>query len=288
MKFRDYTEIVFEAGDILSADMLAETYRYPRDLLHLFSAAHGDGIISGLDFVTDHGDVYLTAGIVKMDRKYYVLAEAVNMEEWLRQHRPSLQSSVEYCLCLRSEDALSAGNRPCGIKTRSRMTLRAETERAPHTLLLGKYKFLQETKITLPSVCRDDAGDPFDDFFRRGLLQLLESDYAHAQGGTTYHPLIFRALREYLERKSPLSPYDFTLLTEIQNHGIVAIASLMAYIAATKKSSLPSSDMPRENLFREVVACVKTPYAPIVYRETPPELPIKEPEKESSQSKLLS
>ena len=50
MEFRDYTEIVFEAGNILSVQMLEETYRYPREFLHLAHADFGEGIICGLDF----------------------------------------------------------------------------------------------------------------------------------------------------------------------------------------------------------------------------------------------
>ena len=99
----------------------------------------------------------------------------------------------------------------------------------------------------------------------------MECDYAHSQGKTTYHPLVFRAIKDYLEQKNALSPYDFGLLIELQNHGIVSIKSLMAYVAANKEISLTSLNMTREKLLQEVVECIQKPYMPLVYQSKMPE-----------------
>ncbi|MBQ7551522.1 MAG: hypothetical protein IJT04_08355, partial [Bacteroidales bacterium] len=106
-----------------------------------------------------------------------------------------------------------------------------------------------------------EKGNPFEDFFRSGLLYLLDVPYAHPQGGTTYHPLVFRAIRDYLEQKTPLSPYDFTLLSAIQNHGIVAEYTLKSYVATSgKKNSSPVEMTTREELFRATTECLQEPY----------------------------
>lgn len=268
MKFRDYTEIVFEAGNILSVQMLEETYRYPREFLNRFYADYCNGIVNGLDFITKDDGVYLTAGMVKIGEKYYILPQDVNMDKWLKQYKPALRPSVEYSLFMANEDILTAKDKACGIKSHSRVTLRAEREMPNGALLLAKYKFRPDSRITLPSLQLDNSEKPFDEFFQSGLLQLLECEYAHSRGKTTYHPLLFRAIQDYLKQKFPLSPYDFSLLMELQNHGIVAITSLITYIAVNKKNSPVSTNMTREKLFRELTECVQMPYTSAVYHVT--------------------
>ncbi len=271
MDFREYTEIVFKAGDILSVQMLEETYRYPREFLQLSHANFGDGIVVGLDFETKDDGVYLTPGIVKFDGKYYFLPKIVNLDSWLKHHKPALTSSAEYFLCMICEDVLSDNDQASGIKVHSRMILRAEKERPADSLLLAKYKFRTDTGIRLPDIEIPNENNPFEDFFQSGLLQLLECDYAHSQGQTTYHPLVFRAIKNYLEKKTSLSPYDFSLLIELQNHGIVSINSLMAYVAVNKGSSLMTPNVTREHLLQEVVECIKKIYVPFIYQEQKPE-----------------
>lgn len=269
MSFRDYTEIIFAGGEILSAQMLEETYRYPREFLHIYHAAASDGIVAGLDFQVEHGDVHLTPGIVKMDGKYYILPESVPMDAWIRQRQTPLQPSVEYFLCLVAEDVRTSEEAVGGISSRSRLTLQAERAKSDHALLLGKYKYRPDVKISLPKL-KPESKEPFAEFAQASFLQLLDCEYAHRQGGTTYHPLIFRAIQSYLEQKAVLSPYDFSLLQEVQNHGIVAVSTLQAYVAASRKVSAASLQMTRENLFKALAQCVQESYSPVAYPAPPP------------------
>ena len=285
MGFRDYTEIVFESGGILSAQMLEETYRYPREFLRLSHIGYGNGIVAGLDFEAKADGVYLTAGIVKFDGKCYILPQNVNLDIWLKHHDPALTSSAEYFLCLACKDVLSPKEQAGGIEVHHQMVLRAEKEMSSGSLLLAKYKFRPDMGIRLPNIEMTNEKNPFEKFFQSGLLQILECDYAHPQGETTFHPLVFRAVKDYLEQKEALSPYDFSLLTELQNHGIVAIKSLMAYVAANKKVSLTSSNVTREKLLQEVVECIQKPYIPLVYQDKMPEQ--EQPGKPKRHSKLL-
>ncbi|MDO5296528.1 MAG: hypothetical protein Q4F00_07855 [bacterium] len=270
MEFRDYTEIVFQDGDILSARMLEETYRYPREFLHLAHAGYGEGIIAGLDFETREGSVYLTAGLVKMGGSYFILPQAVNLEAWFRLQMDKLQSakgaagSTWYCLCLVQEDIAEPGEQSGGFTHRSRISLKAEREKPPQALLLARYKYSAGIKLQLPGLLKVGRGDnPFAQFTQAAYLQLLDCAYAHPQGETTYHPLVFRALRSYLEQKQPLSPYDFSLLLEIQNCGIVALSALRAYVAAVSGTAPASvSALGREKLLAEVIACLQKPFVP--------------------------
>ena len=264
LEFRDYKEIEFNDGDILSAQMLKETYRYPREFLHITHACCSNGVISGLDFETRNGCVYLTAGIVKVCGKYFILPQAVNLEEWFKQS--SLNSSATYCLCLVHEDNSVSGDLHGGFSRSSSLALKAEREKPEKALLLARYKYNSAVELQLPSLQKPDScNDPFAEFTQASYLQLLDTEYAHPQGETTYHPLVFRAIKSYLEQKCPLSPYDFSLLLEIQNHGLVALSSLRAYVAASYEVSPASiSDMTREKLFAEIVECLqKKPYCPL-------------------------
>ena len=259
MEFLDYAEVVFESGNILSAKMLKETYRYPRDFLKIFHNKFCDGIIAGLDFETRNDAVYLTAGIVKLNEKFYILSKDVNFEEWLKSQK--LQSQ-EYLIVLTAEDVPI--DLRSGISNQTRLTFKIQTKKPNHSLILGKYKFRSDVGIKLPSL--NDSQDPFEKFYQASYLQLIETEYSHPRGGLTYHPLIFRAIQSYLEKKSPLSPYDFSLLLEIQNHGIVAESTLKSYIAMNKKIE----NMSREELFRELTNCIKMPYKPVIQYESSP------------------
>lgn len=267
MNFRDNIEVTFIPGDILSAQMLEETYRYPREFLHLLHEGHSDGIISGLDFVSDNNGVCLTAGIVKHRSKYYILPSYVNLDEWLKRYEPPLQESVEYFLELVSEEVSEPSDLYPSIKSAKRLILKAEREKNADSIILGKYKIRSDKGICLPTL-QSDTKKPFDEFTRPGLFQILYCEYAHSSGETTYHPLVFRAIKQYLEKKSALSPYEFTLLSEIQNHGIIAISTLRSYVSINKKVPLSElKTLTREKLFQEVVECVQKPYIPMVYVE---------------------
>lgn len=268
MNFRDYSEIIFTAGDVLSAEMLEETYRYPREFLHVCHAGCPDGIVAGLDFIEKEDGVYLTAGIVKLDGKYYILPGNMGLDAWLQQQKAPLQSSVEYLLCLVPEDVPEPVG--TGIRSRSRLVLQPEKERPARALLLGRYKYRPDAQIRLPKLHPRNK-DPFEEFTQASFLQILDCEYAHSQGETTYHPLLFRAVQSYLEQKDSLSPYDFMLLCELQNHGAASLSTMRAYIAIHQKGSTASLEVTRERLFAELTKCVQMPYRPAVFQEVPTE-----------------
>ena len=260
MEFRDYNEITFAAGDILTVQMLEEIYRYPREFLHITHAAYSDGILTGLDFESREGDVHLTAGIVKHHNHFYIHPCDVNLDEWLR--RQHLTGGREYFLCLVNNDDAVTDRLGNGMSLCSKIAAKVFSScEYGDAILLGKFRF-DLNRLCMPNLKLVKEVDPFEDFLKSGFLYLLDVKYAHPQGGTTYHPLVFRAIRRYLEQKTLLSPYDFTLLTEIQNHGIVAEPTLKSYVAANGKTNLISSEMTREKLFRVTLECLQEPYLP--------------------------
>lgn len=264
MEFREYTEIAFAAGDILTVQMLEETYRYPREFLHITHTAYCDGIITGLDFEFREGDVHLTAGIVKHHNRFYIHPYDVNLDEWLRLQ--PLVGGREYFLCLVNNDDAVTDKLGNGIALRSKIAAKIfPSSEYGDAILLGKFRF-DLNKLDVPNLKLEKEVDPFEDFFKSGVLYLLDAQYAHPQGGTTYHPLVFRAIRCYLEQKTPLSPYDFILLTEIQNHGIVAESTLKSYVAVNGNTNLTSIKT-REDLFRATIKCLQEPYLPFRERK---------------------
>ena len=268
--FRDYNEIVFKAGDILSAQMLEETYRYPREFLHLSHITYSDGIISGLDFVSRDDGVYLTAGIVKQKGKYHILPKDVNLDKWLCEQNPKLISGIEYFLCMVNEEVdVRKKESNSDFTSCTKLSLKVFPKNKPNdSSLLGKFRF-DFNRLYLPEVKIDDK-EPFENFFKSGNLKLFDVNYSHVGGKPTYHPLLFRAIQSYLEnKKSLLSPYDFSLLLEIQNRGIVAMTSLKKYLATNGEVDLLSNEMTKEKLFQEVVQCIQKPYQPSTFSEMP-------------------
>ena len=277
--FRACTDIVFEAGNVLSAQMLEETYRYPREFLRLSYASCCDGIITGLDYISRDDSVYLTAGIVKWNGKYHILPQDENLDVWLKAQ--NLSSGIPYHLCLVQEAEEHSGY---GIASKIQMTLRVLPKRPESSLSLGVFRF-DMGKLSLPEI-KMDANEPFEEFWQKSRLRLLDAAYAHPQGETTFHPLLFRAICNYLEHKSSPSPYDFSLLMELQNHGIASLASLKTYVAAYNGSLSSVSGMSREELFRAVVQCAAMPYRPTEKQQAASEQVAKA--KPKSHSKLIT
>ena len=265
MEFRNYAELAFKDGDLLTVPMLEETYRYPREFLHLAHAKLADGIVAGLDFEEREGSVFLTAGLVKAGGRYYALPQAENLDRWLVEHKPGDNAYREYWLYLSVSELPLSAAAEASFTTRSRLTLQLAAQVPERALRLGRWKYRQGEKLRLPCL-RQGGADPFAEFTDLVHLQLLDADYAHPQGETTFHPLVFRAVRCYLEEKKSLSPYDFSLLQEIQNCGTVSLSALKAYVAAVKRKPCSSvKPAARSDLFAAVIECLQEVYNPIIY-----------------------
>lgn len=209
MTLQSYSDVKFLAGEILTAEMLQETFDNPKKFLDLNYSGYGDGILRGLDFFKAGGEIFLSAGIVKWRGKYYFLGDNFNVSEFLRKAR--LINGANCCLYLRD------GKSELNLEVQ-------EISKLPREIL-PLWNFIWHDLINLPALDLQEK-NPF-----RQFAEFIEAPFAFL-GGETFLPIIFRAVCEYLQKKSPKSLFDFIILAELQSHGAISLASVRTYIQA--------------------------------------------------------
>lgn len=96
--------VSFVHGAVLTKDMLGELYQYPRDFVKLKYDSYSDGILEGIDFVVQEGNVCITRGIIKFQGEYYFLLQPVNLTVYLQGK--SLQDKQYNLYLQRSEKSM--------------------------------------------------------------------------------------------------------------------------------------------------------------------------------------
>lgn len=72
-------EILFKSGKILNAKMLKTLEEFSLQYIEIFYNNYSDGIITGLDFISSYGKLYITPGILKEKGEYFFLNEMVEI-----------------------------------------------------------------------------------------------------------------------------------------------------------------------------------------------------------------
>ena len=110
-----------------------------------------------------------------------------------------------------------------------------EENPAENFITLGNFRFRGPTRFYLPELAEDK--NPFEDIFRESSFTLIDVPFA-AKHEPTFHPLIFRLVKKFLQTKPQKTLYDFALLTALQNGNALSIETLANYIveAGLKKS----------------------------------------------------
>ncbi len=213
MPLKSYAEIKFIAGEILTGEMLQETFDNPKKFLELNYAGFGEGILRGVDFFKDGGDIFLSAGIVKWRGVYYFLSENFNVSAFFRDKAAAgeLVNGLYCCLYL------SGGRQALNFEV-------CENSKLPRGIL-PLWRFSWYDLINLPALDWQEK-NPF-----RQFVELVEAPFA-CLGGETFLPIIFRAVCEYLQKKSPKGLFDFIILAELQSHGVISLESIRTYIQA--------------------------------------------------------
>ena len=100
-----------------------------------------------------------------------------------------------------------------------------------------------------------DAEEVYDEFTdRANKMYLLDIPYS-CRGGATFHPYVFRAVRNILQRKQRKTPSDFLLLMQIEQAGITTLETLKNYIESNGGKRLENPT--RENIFKNLPEALK-------------------------------
>ena len=244
-------EVSFLHGNILTKEMLNETYAYPRNFVELKYSDYSDGIITGLDFVENDGITYLTKGIVKFKGEYYFLLDDINLTSYfLDMKKQQNWQSTLYYLYLKRSEPIKAGS----IVVQNLDLYVSEESKQDDLFLLCRF-FGTESNMRLPRLNGSGEQKPFKDLIDNNLyVNLIDTLYAMPKKAT-YHPFLFRAVTEYLEQKQDKSMYDYVILMQIQNMKVLSIDTMRTYIAAINHNEQEKSD--REGFFKFFTDCLQ-------------------------------
>ena len=244
-------EVSFLHGNILTKEMLNETYAYPRNFVELKYSDYSDGIITGLDFVENDGITYLTKGIVKFKGEYYFLLDDINLTSYfLDMKKQQNWQSTLYYLYLKRSEPIKAGS----IVVQNLDLYVSEESKQDDLFLLCRF-FGTESNMRLPRLNGSGEQKPFKDLIDNNLyVNLIDTLYAMPKKAT-YHPFLFKAVAKYLEQKQGKSMLDYVILMQIQNMKILSIDAMRTYIAAVDCKAQESSD--RESFFKLFTECLE-------------------------------
>ncbi len=223
----------FEHGAILTRSMLHEIYKYPREILRLKYESYSNGIICGLDFFVEGGNLFLTAGIIKLDGEFYFLDKNINLSELAEQN--NLEVDGEYFIWLKK---FTVEKEPCLTENNFEVTFATKNL----TPTLGNFIFTARDDFNFPELVEGD--NPFENIFRRSAFNLFEVEFA-SKGGATFHPLLFRLVKDFLLVKENKTPLDYAILTQLQNAETISLQTIKSYIAEDGKNFSGG----RKNLF---------------------------------------
>lgn len=238
-----HKNLTFEHGEILTRAMLQEIYKYPREFLRLKYSGYSDGIICGVDFFSEGGEIFLSAGIMKIGGEFYFLAENVNLSDLAEKN--NLEVDREYCICLKKS---SQKNEPCLTENNFEIIFSKENL----TPTLGNFIFTARDNFNFPALAEGE--NPFERIFRRSVFNLFDVKFA-ASGGATFHPMLLRVVKNFLCVKENKTPLDYAILTQLQNAETISLQTIKFYIAQEGKNLNFSS---RKDLFKTFCDCLIT------------------------------
>ena len=233
-------EIKFPHKAILTRGMLQELYDNPRELMRLMFSEYSDGIISGFDYLIKDGNLILTSGIFRLNEEIYLLHEDLNISELAE--RNSLKLDESYYITFEEK---IYDKEPC--LTEKRLELKFSMNKPQYNL--GSFVYLGAKNFILPAFTEESV----DKIFLRGVFNLFEVPFAQ-RNCATFHPLLFRFVKDFLSHKKDKTPFDYALLIHLQNSDTVSMATLAEYIKAENKTATTEN---RKEFFNTFLTCLR-------------------------------
>ena len=234
-----HKNLTFPHKAILTSSMLEEIYSYPREFSRLLFGNLGDGIISGLDYSLKDGELILSAGIFHADNEFYFLSRDVNVSELADKNNLSVDR--EYFIALEKKSSVAEQ-----CVTKKVLELTFAEKKSLYTL--GQFVFLRRKDFQLPTLDKMTL----DEMFNRSVFNLFDVPFA-AKGVATFHPQLFRQVKNFLQGKPDKTPRDFAILTYLQNNEVISVETMTDYLAAENKVYDVAD---REDFFRKFLTCL--------------------------------
>ena len=204
---------------ILTSELLKEIYKYPREFLRLFYKDYADGIICGLNyFIDDEKNLILSSGVILANEEFYFLEKNLNISELAEKN--NLSDGKDYFIFPQKE---SRKKSPC--LTENELTLTFSEKKENFTL--GQFRFKSSNNFNLPKL--SEGEDVFEDIFRPSRMNLFDVPFSD-KDEATFHPQLFALTKNFLLSKESKTPFDYSILTQLQNNDTISLQTVKAYI----------------------------------------------------------
>lgn len=231
--------IDFENGSLLTKEMLECMYDYPINVLNCLYSNYSNGIISGFDVIEKEKSIYITKGLLKLDNSIYIMKEDFNINTLLN----NLEESTTYNIVFVEENNITNKN---GVKNLNlKIVINEGIDDNKIKFRFGKFKWNGKSSLELPTT--------IDSLFKNTILNLNEIEYAQ-NNTSTYHPLIFRCIFNYLKDKKDKNMLDYIIINEISKNNVLNIEIIKSYIEE-KGFSIKSFN--KEELLKKFIETIK-------------------------------
>lgn len=211
----------FGHNAILTRGMLKELRDFPRVILALHYQGFSSGICCGMTFAEKGGEIFATPGLVRLDEEFYILPQEVSLTGLAREARPNGVNVDRWSILLEPSDEITLDGAQYATM---RMVVAAEGTGRGQTLELATFS--NQLELQLP---RQDEPNIYEQFTRRANLGLLNTLFA-ARGEPTFHPFVFAAVSDYLQKKKIKSQLDWQFLFLLLQDGWADMGAIRLYI----------------------------------------------------------
>lgn len=247
-------EIYFKSRSVLTVEMLDSLYRLPKNILKIFYDEFGDGIISGLNFRKENKEIFLTAGIIKSGNKFYFSEnENFNLSKFFKDNRPEQRGNFYTFAFCRLPKKLQKG---VDVEELELKIIPKKNLESAENIVLNFGSFNDECFDLILPETETNFKNFADDFLdEANNFSILEIPFSQ-RGGTTFHPYIFKAVKNILEQKTKKTSADIAFLMQIQQNSVTSFDVIKTYVEANcGKKILPLSD--RTEIFKNMAEALK-------------------------------
>lgn len=254
-------KIRFAPRTILTHKMLETMYDLPQEILRLQYLTFGDGIVSGLEFKEVNREIFLTEGVVKFKGEFYFSSTGeINLTKFFKENKPPMRGAIScFALCPSQNSKIDGG-----VKTEFlELKILLKKDSPPDVLCLGSF-YDELSDIALPD--KNISAEKFwAEFTTFNRLQLLDVPYS-CRDGSTFHPYIFRAVKNILKRKENKSLTELTLLLQICQTGFATMEVLKTCIESDGTKKFISS-VTREKIFESLTQWLKLIHTKVIFNK---------------------
>ncbi|MCL1989424.1 MAG: hypothetical protein FWG67_00890 [Defluviitaleaceae bacterium] len=229
---------IFTKGRILKNEMLETMRDFPTQVMDIWLASQGDGVVCGLDLTVDAAMITLAAGMVKHEGELLVLVDALQV--------PYVADGREQFLKLQFHDRYETAD----FEGRQVEVVLHHEKVQSHEMELARFRLSQGAYL------RQDYQD-FEDFKTgHNTLNVVNQPYSSVSG-VTLNPMILRYFAHGLLSYQTENPHDLAVVYQVLNGtGSMSKELLVHYIKIRLKEAQAQIET-NDDLFKGLLHVLK-------------------------------